>query len=107
MKYAQVYNSVEKKFNIKDATSAVKCLASDSLDCLYDLSIKEDVCISEKKRRYIDDKSDNFMKIPEVGSESDKKDYETVMNDLKLLLYNNRDKVLITHKQLEESVIKP
>jgi len=107
MKYAQVYNSVEKKFNIKDATSAVKCLASDSLDCLYDLSIKEDVCISDKKRRYIDDKSDNFMKIPEVGSESEKKDYETVMNDLKLLLYNNRDKVLITHKQLEESIIKP
>jgi len=30
-----------------------------------------------------------------------------VMNDLKLLLYNNRDKVLITHKQLEESIIKP
>jgi len=87
------------KFDLQSAEIAIKELLRNHTDYLDDYINRDDVSISDKKKKEFDEIVDNFLKYDINGSDSQKKFYDSVVSDVKLSLYNNKEKVISTHKR--------
>ena len=58
----------------------------------------KEIKIDGEKREDMEEYVDNFHRFNESSSDHKKQIYNSVINDVKLLLYNNKDKVKDTEK---------
>ena len=92
MQYAYIFTG--NKFELIKVNNVLGELVNTHTDNLDDLINREDISITEHKKKQIDDLVDNFDKYCEKGSDNQKKMHDRVFNELKLMLYNNKDKVI-------------
>jgi len=97
MQTANIYNG--KKYDMKSIDSVVGDLILNHINNLDDYKKRDDVIISDNKHEEIDHIVDNFQNYDETGSDKEKIIYNNTVKEIKEMLYNNKDKVMETHKR--------
>jgi len=99
MQMANIYK--DDKFILKEVDSVIHDLITDHQNNLDDYRKMDDIIISDKKREEMEEYVDNFHTFNESGSNKQKQVYDDVTDNIKLILYNNKDKVKDTEKRVK------
>ncbi len=100
MQNAIIFNGI--KPDLKSVDYVMDELLLNHVNNLDDMKKREDVMITEHKHIEIDDIVDNFRNYRDTGSDKEKRIYKKAEKEIKEMLYNNKDKVIETHKRAKK-----
>jgi len=104
MQTIHIYNG--KKYELKNIDSVISDLITNHQNNLDDYRRMKDIQIDDNKREEMNEYVDEFHRFNESESLYKQKLYDGVINDIKLILYNNKDKALESDKKSKKKNIK-
>ena len=96
MQMINIYNG--EKYELKNIENVIMDLITTHQNNLDDYRRMKEIKIDVEKREDMEEYVDNFHRFNESSSDHKKQIYDSVINEVKLLLYNNKDKVKDTEK---------
>ena len=96
MQMINIYNG--EKYELKNIENVIMELITTHQNNLDDYRMMKEIKIDGEKREDMEEYVDNFHRFNESSSDHKKQIYDSVINEVKLLLYNNKDKVKDTER---------
>ena len=96
MQMINIYNG--EKYELKNIENVIMDLITTHQNNLDDYRRMKEIKIDVEKREDMEEYVDNFHRFNESSSDHKKQIYDSVINEVKLLLYNNKDKVKDTER---------
>ena len=100
MQMINIFNG--ENYELKNIETVIMDLITTHQNNLDDYRRMKDIKIDRNKREDMDEYVDNFHRFNESSSDHKKQLYDSVLNDVKLILYNNKDKIKETEKSLKK-----